>query len=468
MVEAKNMERRLIISVLILTCLVIALFSPIITNKVDASPPIIQITDNNAYDGEPSLTQSSMDTYYLVWDSDITGNSDIWICESTDATNWEDYRQVTTYNGGDYSPSIIEGNNDHLLVAFGSTQGTPWGDKVYLSRSTDGGDNWSTPVLREPYCSGNPNLLKAEDGTLYFSRHRIGSLTKISESTDNGYNWNHISTISNHPNVLHSKMREYDGDLFMVCDSRQGGVPTPSNLYFYKSTDGGHTWTETSSMVSSYEDRFATFVKNNDGQYITVWCSKTRGGSGKNDLYYCTSDDFVNWSTPQPLMVSSSYNDHAPCLLKDNTDELFIAWQSDRDGDYEIYIAKLYDLIGGKEPISVLIDIKPGSYPNSINPKSKGNVPVAILTTDEFDADTVNSDTVVFLNATPIKWTMEDVDDDGVDDMLFHFKTQELDFDLLSEEMDENGYPYAYLTGETTDETPIEGKDSVNLVPKGK
>ncbi len=44
----------------------------------------------------------------------------------------------------------------------------------------------------------------------------------------------------------------------------------------------------------------------------------------------------------------------------------------------------------------VTIDIKPGSYPNSINLKKGGVIPVAILTTDVFDATTVDADTVRF------------------------------------------------------------------------
>jgi len=112
--------------------------------------------------------------------------------------------------------------------------------------------------------------------------------------------------------------------------------------------------------------------------------------------------------------------------------------------------------------ISVSIDIKPGSYPNSINPKSKGKVPVAILTTDDFDASDVDPATVVFLDAAPIQWAMEDVDGDSDTDMILHFKTQELDFDLLVDEGDE--YPYAYLTGETNEGQSIEGKDTVRLV----
>ncbi len=106
------------------------------------------------------------------------------------------------------------------------------------------------------------------------------------------------------------------------------------------------------------------------------------------------------------------------------------------------------------------IDIKPGSDPNSINLKSKGKVPVAILTTDDFDASTVDPDTVKFAGAHSVKWAFEDVDGDGDDDMILHFKTPELDLDTSSTE--------AYLTGFNSDGEFIWGKDTVNIVPKGK
>jgi len=111
--------------------------------------------------------------------------------------------------------------------------------------------------------------------------------------------------------------------------------------------------------------------------------------------------------------------------------------------------------------VTVEIDIKPGSDPNSINLKSKGMVPVAVLTTKEFDANTINPSTVVFAGAQPVRCTLEDVDGDDDMDMLFHFNTQDLNLDENSTE--------ATLTGDT-DEPPIqvEGTDTVNIVPKGK
>ena len=108
----------------------------------------------------------------------------------------------------------------------------------------------------------------------------------------------------------------------------------------------------------------------------------------------------------------------------------------------------------------VEIDIKPGGNPNNINLSSKGVVPVAVLTTDSLDASTIDPDTVEFAGAKPVRWKLEDVDGDGDDDMLFHFKTQELNLDKDSIE--------ATLTGKTFDGIEIGGTDAVRIVQKKK
>lgn len=104
------------------------------------------------------------------------------------------------------------------------------------------------------------------------------------------------------------------------------------------------------------------------------------------------------------------------------------------------------------------IDIKPGSYPNSINLKSNGVVPVAVLTAGGFDAANVDPGTVAFAGVSPLRWTLCDVDDDGDEDMLFHFRTQELNLDKNSTE--------AELIGLTNGGGYISGTDDVRIVPQ--
>jgi len=110
-------------------------------------------------------------------------------------------------------------------------------------------------------------------------------------------------------------------------------------------------------------------------------------------------------------------------------------------------------------PIVVQIDIKPGSNPNSINPDSEGVIPVAILTTPDFDAYFVDAETVRFgpLGAWAEHWALEDVDGDGDEDMILHFRTQDTGIRA--------GDTEAELTGKTWDGMDIYGSDSVRTVP---
>jgi hypothetical protein len=116
-------------------------------------------------------------------------------------------------------------------------------------------------------------------------------------------------------------------------------------------------------------------------------------------------------------------------------------------------------------PVEVEIDIKPGSDPNSINLRSKGNVPVAIFSTPAFDATTIDPATVTLADA-PVRAVgrkgerqaaAEDVNGDGLMDLLVHIDTQAL---VLAP-----GAVEAVLTGTTYDGTPIRGSDAVQIVP---
>ncbi len=124
---------------------------------------------------------------------------------------------------------------------------------------------------------------------------------------------------------------------------------------------------------------------------------------------------------------------------------------------------KYAQLVG--QNIPVRIDIKPGSYPNSINLGSEGNVPVAIFSNSVFDATQVDPATVELASAgvglrgkseDNYMAACEDVDGDGLMDLVVHVETSALVLSLTDVE--------ASLTGSTFDERGIAGKDSVRVV----
>ena len=111
-------------------------------------------------------------------------------------------------------------------------------------------------------------------------------------------------------------------------------------------------------------------------------------------------------------------------------------------------------------------EVKPGGDgPNCINPKSKGNVSFAILggsvdvmtvdlTSLEIDDDT----NTVTAGVEPVKSSIKDINGDGINDLILHFKTQDLSAaDLLSDGRT------LYLTGQLSDGTLLVGFDVVYL-----
>jgi hypothetical protein len=135
---------------------------------------------------------------------------------------------------------------------------------------------------------------------------------------------------------------------------------------------------------------------------------------------------------------------------------------------------------GGEVPmwIDVLLDIKPGSDENpvnlKVNNKSKGQsaaaggvLPVAILGSPDYDVALVDAATLLLGDpalagaALPIKWHLEDVNLDGLDDLVLHYSVLEL---VKLGAINESSIGLI-VVGETVDGVLITGADSVSIVP---
>ena len=166
---------------------------------------------------------------------------------------------------------------------------------------------------------------------------------------------------------------------------------------------------------------------------------------------------------------SANANVHiAPFNLGTTSPVIVTATKIDRHRSSRIELDSM-DVAGNKSvcarEVMPVIDIKPGSFPNSINPKSQGTTTVAILSTKEFDAlREVNRNSLTFGRAGDehslafCNKNGEDVNSDGLLDLICHFNTNQTGF--------QTGDTKGILKGQSSAGFQILGLDSVQVVPK--
>jgi len=130
------------------------------------------------------------------------------------------------------------------------------------------------------------------------------------------------------------------------------------------------------------------------------------------------------------------------------------------NGDYQLIIS------GVSSPVQQInIDIKPGSDELApINPKAKGKIPVALLSSGEFDAMTADTSSLTFGPTGNEKSFVrcgaagEDVNGDGRMDMVCHFENQLAGFTP--------GDLEGIVRGKTLNGRMFEGRGLLKVVPE--
>jgi hypothetical protein len=110
--------------------------------------------------------------------------------------------------------------------------------------------------------------------------------------------------------------------------------------------------------------------------------------------------------------------------------------------------------------LAVVVDIRPGSDGNPVNPGSNGVIAVALLGSDDLDVADVDVTTLAFGPAAapvdPVGGHLADVNQDRILDLLSHYRTPRAGI--------QPGDAEACLVGTLLDGTPFEGCDAIETV----
>ena len=203
-------------------------------------------------------------------------------------------------------------------------------------------------------------------------------------------------------------------------------------------------------------DPNSLLVNNGDETFSTSTGSLNHGGGGEivTSMPYATAMDCVGSGTPTgvanidltgtPFFVTSSFfpggfvpSGSATFSSANQVVNLlgggFCGWESSDPTAFNPF-NKIggFTLQLGYNGLIAPISIKPGSNPPPINIGGNGVIPVAILSTNTFDATQVDPSKVTFgengTEASPVSSTLEDVNGDGKLDLVLQFQTQQSGF----------------------------------------
>jgi hypothetical protein len=325
----------------------------------------MQLTDHSANDAYPSIAQTTSDTW-LVWSSVRDGNPELYYkTSSDDGQSWSDVLRLTNDPDDDLGPAIAEGATGNISVTWESNRS---GDSEIYFKTYDG-QWWSEEInlTQNPDEDLGPSLVRTADSLMWlvWSSDRGDTDFEIYHMTRDGGSWFTETRLTN------NSTQDYDpeiiqvdsGDLWLVWSTNRDG-----NYEIYYKTRDASSWSDDTRLTNSPEDeRYPTITQTSDGH---IWVGYEKAS---NVCYMIRRDS--TWSDEAVLQSGQSANEW-PSVAQVSDGRMWIAFQSDRDGDEEIYAQRSScGVTGGVDPFDSDNTREPGpflrNYPNPFSLRTR-------------------------------------------------------------------------------------------------
>jgi hypothetical protein len=313
--------------------IVLTLFVPFgqsVTWSID-----FRLTTVRSFDGLPSIAQTIDGKIWVVWETDIMGNTDI-AYQTYNGSKWSEYRLLVNDTGGDISPSILQAANGTIWLFWSSNRNGNY--DIYCKTSSDNGTTWAseTPLITDVKDDNVPAVAETSDGTIWlvWQRRFPGPSYDLFYDTYDGASWAGENQLAfGSYERMPSVTQMADGRIWVTwCSYRVAEWQIYCNSY-----DGASWAGENQLTFSSNVDVDPAIIQARDGTIYIVWTSAKPTTNAQDDLYYVTSsDNGDNWSDPEQLTKDSS-DDCWSSIAQMNDKKLWVAWTSNRYDNYDIY-----------------------------------------------------------------------------------------------------------------------------------
>jgi hypothetical protein len=261
---------------------------------------------------------------------------------------------VTSGDEIDYMPSVIRSSDDGArIVVFERLSAPPAlsGD-LLLTRSTDDGATWSTPVpiIATAANERHPSLLqlapssyalfylKGTGGSSTFRLWRATSADGVAFTEQGQLDLGWATGGEVNPHVI----RHADGTLTMSYQRLSGGS------FVAQSSDGGATWDQLKTSIAAGSQLPRIAYRESDGLYLASY----QVGSTALSMYVKTSTDVHDWSAaPQDFAVSGNNHDSLPVVMPDGAFALF--WIRENGSQFDLAARRSADGVNWGDAITL-------------------------------------------------------------------------------------------------------------------
>ena len=328
----------------------------------------------------------AIDGTYHMWytDTDSAGNYQVGYTTSADGISWETADMVTGLTGTPNHVVVVNVGTEaspHYRIWYANAAVWPYNVDLFRTAESDDGINWCNDVSigADLFDGGVAGWWYGSygPGAVLYNPDGYATINDIDPMGNKYVMYYDIATMNCIPGETESTALAYSAD----------------GINWYSYGDKPIILSGPDGAWDSYYTYVWSVIKDN-GEYH-AWYSG--GKTDSNDgIGYLHSSDGLTWiREPNPVLHVNDAGapewrqkrTYTPNVIKEG--DTYKMWFSGVGSDYSIGYATAAPPV-----VEVEIDIKPGSDPNSINLKSKGVVPVAVLTTDDFDASDVDPDTV--------------------------------------------------------------------------
>jgi hypothetical protein len=273
-----------------------------------------------------------------AWYDDVQGNFDIFVAKSVDGgAHFSDPINLSN-KGGSYSPSVaISGTT--TIVAWHDLTAT--NSEIFIARSTDEGANFSSPVniSNNAGNSYEPSVVISGDTVIviWYDDTPGNFDIFITRSTNGGANFSNPVNISNSAGVSGGAAIALSGATVMAA--WHDDTPGNYDIFISKSIDGGANFSTPVNFSNNAGGSYGPAVAISGSTVIVAWYDDILGNF----------DIFVSRSTDGGVTFSASVNPSSNIGASTNPSvaisgaTVITTWYDDTPGNYDILIAKSID-----------------------------------------------------------------------------------------------------------------------------